>query len=261
MGTRFEFVVLHENPAHAAGAMERAAEVVRDRHNLWSAFEPSSMVSAINRSAPTLAVRVDHETFELLELCERIWRESEGAFDASVSSIPVARGWNSVTLDALTSSVRTCRLGTKVDLGGIAKGWALDRAAESLVELGITNALLHGGTSSILALGAGPSGEGWRVRIGRDGPVVSLRDRALGVSMQRGCDCPGHITDPRTGQPAIACDAAACIAPSAALADAWSTAALVLGRAPEHGPPDASWFLRPRDGSWEQRWNQEEVCA
>jgi thiamine biosynthesis lipoprotein len=114
-----------------------------------------------------------------------------------------------------------------LDLGAVAKAEALDRAAEVLREHGVEAALLHGGTSSVLAIGAPPGERGWRVGIA-DLACALLRDAALGVSGNR----RPHVRDPRTG--ATLADAprtAAVVAPTAAAADALSTALLVASGA------------------------------
>jgi FAD:protein FMN transferase len=132
--------------------------------------------------------------------------------------------------------------GTRIDLGGIAKGHALDQAGALLRSHGVTSALLHGGTSSVVAIGApgAPGGpDGWRVALG-PGPgaaTVTLRDEALSVSAASPPGNAGHIVDPRTGRGVEEARRAAVVGPSARLADAWSTAATVLGaRPPGCGP-------------------------
>jgi thiamine biosynthesis lipoprotein len=147
-----------------------------------------------------------------------------------------------------------------LDLGAIAKGHALDLAAARLRELGVTCGLLHAGTSSILALEAPPGTPGWRIAIaappsesaggelpGRCG-VVTLRHAALGVSAPHGRTVTGpagqawgHVMDPRTGKPATTARLAAAVCRSAAAADAWSTALLVMGAAGIHVAPDEVW--------------------
>src|SRR5690606_5023207 len=100
-----------------------------------------------------------------------------------------------------------------------------------LREHGVTCALLHGGTSSVVAIGAPPGEEGWRIALGPEphAPMVTLCDAALAVSATT--ERP-HIVDPRTGAPAPPNRRAAVIGPTARLADAWSTALLVLGYRP-----------------------------
>jgi thiamine biosynthesis lipoprotein len=104
-----------------------------------------------------------------------------------------------------------------------------------LREAGVASAFLHGGTSSVVAIGAPPGEAGWRVAIRdpRGGPAVAtvaLCDEALGVSAPHGriaaCGA-GHVLDPRSGQPVARGSLAAVVHDTATLADAWSTALLV----------------------------------
>src|SRR5207237_73189 len=131
----------------------------------------------------------------------------------------------------------------EVNLGSIGKGYALDRATERLrTEWGVGHALLHGGHSSIYALGSEPGRpRGWSVAIRhpwdpeRRLATVWLRDRALGTSaatyqhLEYNGRKLGHILDPRTGWPAEELALASVVAPTAAEADALATAFYVLG--------------------------------
>ncbi len=151
-------------------------------------------------------------------------------------------------------SVAFSRSGISIDLGSIAKGAALDAAAAVLRQCGVGSALLHGGTSSVVAIGAPPGLNAWTVAIetGRgDRPVVRLRDTCLSVSAPRGRSVmtdrgpAGHIIDPRTGEPARRVGTAAAIHPCGALCDAWSTALLVLGDRPDSLPEDMTTLIDP----------------
>jgi thiamine biosynthesis lipoprotein len=130
------------------------------------------------------------------------------------------------------------RAGMSLDLGGLAKGWALDRAGEILRRRGVTRALLSFGQSSLLALGHPPAGEGWRVLVrdprGDYAGVVSLRDLRLSVSGSFGASSViqgrrfGHVLDPRSGWPLTRAAQAVVLAPNGALAEALGKALLVL---------------------------------
>ncbi len=140
-----------------------------------------------------------------------------------------------------------------LDLGAIAKGFAIDQAIAVLREQAVTCALLHGGTSTVAAIGAPPGRDGWHVALrvpdGREQPTICLRDQAMSVSAPHGRTVErdgrtfGHVLDPRSGRPAACAACAAVIGPSATLADAWSTALLVLGRRPDTMPQSLRhWF-------------------
>ena len=132
-------------------------------------------------------------------------------------------------LDDDNSTVFLRQPGLRLDPGAIGKGWALDRAREILEEAGVTRALLHGGTSSVVALG-----ESWKITLA-GGPTLTLSNQCLGVSAPSGRwaifgeRCYGHVLDPRTGWPVEARAWAAVVASTATQADALSTALLVSG--------------------------------
>ncbi len=164
-------------------------------------------------------------------------------------------GMRHMMLDAETESVQFAVDGVEINLGAIGKGYALDRAAELLAAAGVEDFVLHGGASSVLARGSRNSsdakstatadeskvGAGWQIGIGdpqRPGErlaMIDLRDRAVGTSgaafqsFRHQGRRYGHILDPRTGWPAEGVLSATVVAPTAAEADALSTALYVLG--------------------------------
>jgi len=152
-----------------------------------------------------------------------------------------------VEIDEVARRVRFTRPGLELNLGAIGKGWALDAEIEMLIAAGVASVLVHGGSSSVRAIGlqgpALPGRRGWRVGIrhplrpGRRLATVTLVDAALGTSgsgtqffVDRGRRL-GHILDPRSGLPAEGVLSSTVIAPRAADADALSTALYVLGPA------------------------------
>jgi len=187
-----------------------------------------------------------------------------------------------IELDPAARTIRLARPGVRLDLGAIAKGHALDLAERVLREAGVACALLHAGTSSVCAIGAPPGTRGWRVEIAPPLPhappvspaphafftpsantdgvargsaqraVCVLRDRSLSVSAHHGRRVAGdrgdigHVLDPRTGESAErpgAAQLAATVAESGRLAEAWSTALLVLGARPPAAPATLGFLL------------------
>lgn len=273
MGTRFELVLHHGQPPRLRAAGEEAIELIHEQHRRLSAFERGSLLTRVNELAAMRPVAVDREMMDLLVLGRELWRASDGAFDPTVgplmrawgfrgsardeSEIARAReaaGFSHVVLDEPGGTVAYSRAGVRLDLGSIAKGFALDVAAQRLRELGVTSALLHGGTSSVVAIGRDGAGRPWRVALGGAGPVVALEDAALGVSAPHGRVVEhegvalGHVLDPRSGRPVAAARAGAAVGSSAAAADAWSTGLLVLGEA-RRGPGLES-AVRDQSGGW-----------
>lgn len=212
MATTFEVVIAGEETRYAEQAAAAVfAEIDRIENHL-SRFHACSDVSQINRLKPGESMRVGSVVFECLEIASRINTETGGAFDVTVPAV-------------------------QLDLGGIGKGHALDQAAEILKDWSIDSALIHGGTSTALAIG-GISDGGWPLGVGgewgradkkADGgsEKIVLKDAALSGS---GTEVKGHhILDPRTGRPASGHLATWVVCPSAAVADALSTAFMVMG--------------------------------
>jgi thiamine biosynthesis lipoprotein len=243
MGTRFELVLPGGDPARLRPVGEAALEEITACHERFSRFDDASLLAHIQRTGHRQPVPLDTDSFALFADAAAVWRASGGAFDPTVTG----QAMDAVGLDPVARTIRLTRPGVRFDLGAIAKGHALDLAARVLRQHGVTSAFLHGGTSSAVGIGSPPGGE-WRVALG-GGVVVSLTDAALSVSAV----WPGNphpTVDPRTGVPLDGTRRVAVTGPSARLADAWSTALLVLGvRPPSLGP---EWTvlagLRPEPG-------------
>ena len=227
MATEFEIAL----PVERGGALvDEALALVTECEARWSRFRSDSYLAFLEREAPRRAVPLDADAFELFDVALRVWRESEGAFDIAWRS----EQGSSAAIE-LDRAARTLRFHAPLtlDLGALAKGHALDLAREHLRASGIERALLHGGTSSIAAIGSG-----WKVALAGSPRVLELSDEALSVSGQRG---RAHVIDPRMKQPVEGMRIAWVRAQSGLEAEAWSTAALVLGYVPasaaiaEHG--------------------------
>lgn len=153
-------------------------------------------------------------------------------------------GLKFVKLESKKETVRLAKSCVRIDFGGIGKGLALDKAAQTLKEQGISHALIDGGTSSVRALGAPPGRKSWTVGITHpyntkleDVVSVLLSDEALSTSSNVGNSLEvegkrlGHIFDPRTGWPVKnGVLSATVIGPNATQCDALSTAFCVMGR-------------------------------
>lgn len=269
MATRFELVLEGEDEAWLRAAGEEALAEIRRLEAQLSFYRPTSDVSRINARAADEPVRVEARLFRLLQTAQRLHRATEGAFDPTVA--PLMRCWgfvndtgrlpepqalaearertgmHLVTLDEDDFTVSFARPGMMLDLGGIGKGYAIDEAVLLLREAGVERAFLHGGTSTIYALGRPLDGAEWTVALpypGRDGTadggdvlaVLPLENEALSVSavwgkaFEAGGKTYGHVLDPRLGRPVDGAVLAAVVLPSATESDALSTALLVLGR-------------------------------
>lgn len=246
-----------------------ALDLVEELESQLTVYRETSEVMEINRAAAEHPVAVEPRLLALLQQAVQLHRETHGAYD--ITAGPLSKAWgffrrqgavpdeaalgealasvgsDKLVLDAERGTVAFTQPGVELNLGAIGKGYALDRCAELLLHGGVDTFLLHGGQSSILARGARATGRpddrGWRVSIGdplRPGktllefPVV---DRAVGTSgtqfqfFRQAGRRYGHIIDPRTGWPAEGVLSSTVIAPTAALADALSTAFFILGPA------------------------------
>jgi thiamine biosynthesis lipoprotein len=249
MGTRFE-LVLADGRENLMAAGEAAVEEIETWHRRLTRFAADSLVSHINREASRGPVRLDRDTFDLLRDAQAVWRDSDGAFDITAApSASASSGASALQLDPDDWTIAFTRPQVSIDLGGIGKGHALDCAARALRAAGVTSALLHAGTSSIVAIGVWDGNDGWPVEVPTEagGRVIALRDAAISVSdaggpvdARRGTP---HIVDPRNGQPVIPSVRATVVGPSARLADAWSTALVVCGSAPAAFPADYAFFI------------------
>lgn len=268
MGTRFELVLLAgRGDLRAAG--EAAIDEIENWHRRLSRFAPDSLVSHINREACHTPVSLDRDTFELLWDAMAVWQASDGAFDitvapamarightdAAVSSHDRRQDAPSLLLDPAGWTISFAGPHVSIDLGGIGKGHALDCAARILRQADVTAALLHGGTSSVVAIGAPANCDGWRVNAasGNEHRSVVLRDAAISISDPCGPEDERrslrHIVNPQGGGAVAASIRATVIGPSARLADAWSTALVVLGRTPAAFPPGFDAFIDVREGA------------
>jgi thiamine biosynthesis lipoprotein len=221
MGTVFEALIAGTDEAYAIQAAQAAFAEVDRIERLFNRFEPGSEISQVNRVRAGETMVIGVETYECLLHAEKVCRETSGAFNvqfgASVAlpNLEFYRNQNGFAVRILAGSA--C-----IDLGGIGKGYALDRAAILLADWGIGCALIHGGTSTALAVG----GE-WPVLTGGDvDRPFRLRAGALSGS---GTEVKGdHIIDTRTGRPVRGRLGAWAYHLEATEADALSTAFMVM---------------------------------
>lgn len=234
MGTLFEVALVGNDEEHLAAVAEAALDEVQRVERLLSRFDPRSEISRINRLAHRTPVLVDRELAALLGQCDWGWRETGGAFDITAGSGPGIT-WENV---AWNPDERTIQFGDeriRLDLGGVGKGYALDRAWAVIASHGVDRALLHGGVSSVLGRGLDAAGEQWPVLIAdpavaSEAPAfqsVKLCDAALSVSAVRRAGEDSDIVDPRTGQRLESQEQVAVLGDCGVDAEIWSTAILV----------------------------------
>jgi len=271
MGTRWRVTL--SSPEAGLDVAAREAEVARILQSVdeaMSTWDPESEVSRFNASRTTDWFDVSAQTATVVAEALRVGRLCHGAFDVTVEplvelwgfgpgsapgAVPdgreVAAALERVGLDLLDvrhapPGLRKRRPDVRVDLSGLAKGFAVDMVADHLDAEGIGHVLVEVG-GELRARGHSPTGGPWRVGIespsvagGPVGCVVPLVDQAIATSgdYRRFFETDGrrhaHVLDPRTGRPAEHGIASATVLAETAMeADAFATALLVLD--PEEG--------------------------
>jgi thiamine biosynthesis lipoprotein len=261
-----DFVVML--PAHAADAVEMVVAALEGLDAIESAltvYRDDSEVSRANRRASSEPVRLSSQTFALLQSAIRWSQRTDGAFDVTAGplveawgftrrsgrkptsdEIDAARrlvGYQQLELCEEQQTVRFAKPGMSINLGAIGKGDALDRLTTQLRGHGLTDFLIHGGNSSVIASGDQVAGSGLGWGVGLAHPTkpkrrlagLWLRDTALATSgsgkqffHHRGRRY-GHVIDPRTGYPAGDLLSLTVLMPSARDADACATGLFVAG--------------------------------
>ena len=259
MGTRIFVELWSDDQPAAQQAIEAVMVEMRHIDETMSTYKPTSEVSKVNDLAAREPVVVSPELFQLLQTALEYSRITHGAFDITYASVghlydfhtrsrPTAEqikaalpavGYQHLLLDQGTHSVRFSMPGVRIDLGGIAKGYSVDRGIEILQGRGIKNALVNaGGDSRVIG---DRRGRPWMVGIqnpDRADEIVTripITDEAFSTSgdYERYFIDNGvryhHIIDPRTGDSARKVRSATVIAATATRTDGLSKTAFVLG--------------------------------
>ena len=260
MGTVLEITLVAPDKALGREALEALFGLAGELDALLSVYDRESEVSRLNASAGDAPRRVSPELARLLARSLEYSALTAGSFDitvgplielwkraeerdappttAELSRVRSRVGYDKVRLTA-DGRVALAESGVSIDLGGIGKGWALDRMRSVLERFSIGDALLNFGQSSVWALGTPQDGDSWRLLVRGPGEtllgVISLAGSALSVSgslgqwVEIGGDRYGHVLDPRSGEALRQRRQALVLAPDATLAEALSKALLVLG--------------------------------
>jgi thiamine biosynthesis lipoprotein len=270
--------------------VEAAFDEVDRIDRLMSHYKADSPLSRLNREASVRAVPVEPELFDFIAEAVGYSRDSDGAFDITVG--PLMKAWGffrgdgrvpaddeltevrrrigfqHVVLNVHDRTIAFDRPGIELDLGGIAKGYAVDRAVGVLRQHGVAAALVSAGGSTIYGMGAPPGLTGWAVSVQdpvRPGGIalrVRLKDRALSVSgsyekfFESGGVRYSHIMDPRTGRPAQGMLSVAVLAGTGTAGDALDDVFYVQGveksRADLRGLPatEAYFFVPAPRTAW-----------
>jgi thiamine biosynthesis lipoprotein len=272
------------------GAVGAALDELDRLDRLLSHYRPDSPLSRLNREAASGPVAVEPELLAFLDVCLTWSRESDGAFDVPVGPLMKAWGffrdeghvagteelaavlrvvgYRHVVVDRAAGTVRFDRPGVELDLGGIGKGYAVDRVVDLLRRRGVASALVNLGGSSVYGLGAPPGREAWEIGIqdpshaAKTALTVTLRDRALSVSggyarfFEKDGVTYAHVMDPRAGKPVQGILSVAVLSKGATDGDALDNVLFVQGldRArhflERYRSTEALYFLPQPRGRW-----------
>ena len=259
MGTSIHVELWADEAAAGEAAVAAVIASMHDVDAMMSTYKPSSQLSQVNARGAREAVKVDRELFDVMRASLEFSKLTGGAFDVTYASVghlydyrarqrptdtQISQAlpgvnWRNVRLDPAALTVKFDRPGMRIDLGGIAKGYAVDRAIALLQARGIAHAVVSaGGDSRIIG---DRFGRPWIVGIrhpddpGRLITRIPLVDTAMSTSgdYERYFDENGvryhHILDPKTGRSASKVRSATILAPTAMQTDGLSKTAFVLG--------------------------------
>lgn len=259
MGTTVRVEVWHPEARIRRQGIDQAMQTMERVNRLMSPYIEESQLSKINRFAHEKPVPVSRELFEVIRKSVDVSVLTKGAFDITYASVghlydyqkqikpdddkirhtKELIDYRNIVLDPEMQTVSFLKPGTKIDLGGIAKGHAVDRAVQDLTALGIQHAQVTAG-GDMRMLG-NRLDRPWRIGIRNPrkpeqiAMTLSLQDQALSTSgdYERSFSKDGtlyhHILDPLTGDSAREVTSVSVLGPNAIMTDALSTSVFVLG--------------------------------
>ena len=259
MGTRIYVEVWAEDAAQGDAAIDAVMADMRRIDELMSHYKPESQLSQINMHAAVEPVAVDPELFDLIKTSIHYSEITEGAFDITYASVGYLYdyprhvhpsdaeikaalpgvNYRNLILDPEHHTVRFAREGMRIDLGGIAKGYACDQAIEIVKRFGVKNAMvMAGGDTRLLG---DRRGRPWIVGIrnpdNKNKIVLSMPLSDVGISTsgdyERYFDEGGvryhHIIDPKTGKSPTGVRSVTIIGPTATDTEGWSKGVFIKG--------------------------------
>ncbi|PYP49876.1 MAG: hypothetical protein DMD45_12985 [Gemmatimonadetes bacterium] len=272
MGVAARIVLYAPDDATARRAARAAYARMALLEDVMSDYRPESEVRRLAARAGA-AIPVSGDLFVVLARAVDLWRRSDGAFDATVGPFvelwraarrtgrlpqraeldAAARrvGSDKVHLDSVARTVRLDAPGMRIDLGGIAKGYILDRALDALRAQGVTRALLEAGGDIVLG-DAPPGRRGWRIALPEGDTILANHAVSTSGDTEQFVIIGGvrysHVIDPRTGMGLTSRREATVVAPDGVTADGLATALTVLdderGARLLHSFPQAAARLR-----------------
>jgi FAD:protein FMN transferase len=259
MGTRCAVELWSDDPAAGDAAVTSVFDDMRRIDHLMSTWKEDTEISLVNREGSRHPVKISPELFKLLQVSVQYSELTRGAFDITYASVgylydfkkgvhPDQKAidqalpginWRHMVLNPKKTTVYFTRPGMRIDLGGIAKGYSVDRGIEILQKQGITRAMVNaGGDTRIIG---DRFGKPWVVGIrdpdheGKTFLRMPLKDTAFSTSgdYERYFDEDGkrfhHIIDPKTGDSARKCRSVTIISGTATRTDALTKSVFIMG--------------------------------
>lgn len=259
MGTEISVYLWHEDPAKGRAAVNAVFDEVQRINDLMSTYVEDSRISEINRHAADRPVVAGDELLDMISRSLDISILTLGAFDITYESVGQhydfrARlrpddktiteeldriDYRHIEIDRVAGTIRFSKQGVRINLGGIAKGYTVERGIELLRGQGIRNAIVTAGGDSRLL--GDRRGKPWMVGVrdprqeGGVAVTIPLQDEAISTSgdYERFFEEDGkryhHIIEPATGRPASEVHSATVVGPDAVITDALSTSVFVMG--------------------------------
>lgn len=259
MGTLLEVTLYHEPQEEGKRVLARCFQEARRLEEIFSAYDDDSDLNRLNRHAGLGPVQINPELWLALKIVVSLGRATDGAMDITIG--PLIDLWSAAEQRGIIPSpalvtealdrtgiaavrlfqdgrAELTRAGMRLDLGGIAKGYAVDRLGTILAQEGVASAFINLGRSSLSAIGAPPERASWPVLLeGNEGPPIGLahlKDQSLSVSETFGHVFEirgtrwGHLIDPRDGFPLCHQRLAVAVARTATEAEALTKAMTIL---------------------------------
>jgi thiamine biosynthesis lipoprotein len=267
MDTLVTITVVSSSKDSAEKAIDTAFSEIEKLEKLFNFFSPESELSLINKNAGISEVKVSQDTLDILDKTLYVSEKTEGAFDATIGPVITLYdfykkvkpedssikkklslvNYRYLMIDRNKSTAFLKKRGMHIDLGGISKGYAADKAVETLKRNRIHSGLVSV-AGDIKAFGLKPDGRPWKIGIrnprakGQEDDImatIELTDTAISTSgdYERSFINDGkryhHLLNPRTGYPAEGCQSVSIITKECAFTDAFATGIFILG--PEKG--------------------------
>jgi thiamine biosynthesis lipoprotein len=211
-----------------SGRMERLfADEVQRLEELLSIYRTSSEITRINRAAGIAPVRVSTETYTVIEEALHYAALSSGTFDPTAGS---SADYHKVLLNPDNRTVFLEAPGMRLDLGGIGKGFALDRALARVREAGAIESVSADFGGQLFFWHKDGSFAPETILIEDRQPFTFQIDTNGSISTSSNAERPGHLLDPRSGRPAEGVDSVTVSAPTSTQAEALSTAVFIMGK-------------------------------